>query len=82
MTNSFPDIEDVEAKDKPIENERPNVVLHCEKHGEIREEYVFRVNMPDHGYDRKMYCLVCAIDYLSMIASEVQIVPVEETNNE
>lgn len=75
MAEPFPNIEEVKTTDN---NERPNVRLVCEKHGDLHDEYVFRVNMPDHGYDRKMYCLVCAIDYLSMIASEVEVVPLDE----
>jgi hypothetical protein len=58
-------------------NNPPKVI--CPKHGEVRDEYVFRVNMPEHGYEKKSYCLVCAIDYLSMIASEVEYQLPEET---
>lgn len=80
--DSFPNIEDVDFKEVQSEpttiKEKPPFKLICEKHGEIPDDYVFRVNMPDFGYDRKTYCLVCAIEYLSMIASEVTYVPNEE----
>lgn len=55
----------------------PKVI--CEKHGEINDAYAFRVNMPEFGFEQKTYCLVCAVEYLSMIANEVAIVPQEET---
>jgi hypothetical protein len=44
----------------------------CPKHGEVRDDYVFRVNMPEFGYDKLSYCLVCAVEYLSMIAQEIK----------
>lgn len=50
----------------------------CPKHGEVRDEYVFRVNMPEFGYEKLSYCLVCAVEYLSMIAQEIQYVPQDE----
>lgn len=77
---SFPNIEDVDFKEVPAEVsiQKLPFKLICEKHGEIPDDYVFRVNMPDFGFDRKTYCLVCAIEYLSMIASEVTYVPNEE----
>lgn len=76
MSEQFPKIEDVEYKE--VISNKPPFKLICEKHGEIPDDYVFRVNMPDFGYDRKTYCLVCAIEYLSMIASEITYVPNEE----
>jgi hypothetical protein len=60
-----------------VEIKNPPKVV-CPKHGEIRDDYVFRVNMPEHGYENLSYCLVCAIEYLSMIAQEVQYVPQNE----
>lgn len=77
MSENFPNIEDVDYKEVNTKNKPPFKLL-CEKHGEIPDDYVFRVNMPDFGFDRKTYCLVCAIEYLSMIASEVTYVPNEE----
>jgi hypothetical protein len=77
MPEQFPSIEDVDYKEV-LAIKPPPFKLICEKHGEIPDDYVFRVNMPDFGYDRKTYCLVCAIEYLSMIASEVTYVPNEE----
>jgi hypothetical protein len=84
MAEAFPKIDEEIVVETATTNllQKPNVKLVCEKHGEIPDEYVFRVHMPDHGYDRKTYCLVCAIDYLSMIAAEVEYVPLEESNNE
>lgn len=76
MSEEFPNIEDVEFK--TVDLKKPPFKLICEKHGEIPDDYVFRVNMPDFGYEKKTYCLVCAIEYLSMIASEVTYVPNEE----
>lgn len=76
MPEQFPNIEDVDYKEV-IANKAPFKLI-CEKHGEIPDDYVFRVNMPDFGYEKKTYCLVCAIEYLSMIASEVTYVPNEE----
>lgn len=76
MPEQFPNIEDVDYKE--VIGTKPPFKLICEKHGEIPDDYVFRVNMPDFGYDRKTYCLVCAIEYLSMIASEVTYAPNEE----
>jgi len=67
--NEFPSIEDVEIKTTSLNNLPPKVI--CEKHGELNDAYVFRVNMPEFGYEKKTYCLVCAIEYLSMIANEV-----------
>ncbi len=64
----FPSIEDVEIK--TAEPKKPPKVI-CEKHGEINDAYAFRVNMPEFGYDHKTYCLVCAVEYLSMITNEV-----------
>jgi hypothetical protein len=81
MPEQFPNIEDVDYKEVAPTAEvkqKPPFKLLCEKHGEIPDDYVFRVNMPDFGFDRKTYCLVCAIEYLSMIASEVTYVPNEE----
>lgn len=66
--NEFPSIEDVEIK--TTQPQKPPKVI-CEKHGEINDAYAFRVNMPEFGYDHKTYCLVCAVEYLSMIANEV-----------
>lgn len=66
--NDFPSIEDVEIKQQT--NELPPKLI-CEKHGEINDLYAFRVNMPEFGFDHKTYCLVCAVEYLSMIANEV-----------
>lgn len=66
--NDFPSIEDVEIK--PTQPKKPPKVF-CEKHGEINDAYAFRVNMPEFGFERKTYCLVCACEYLSMIANEV-----------
>lgn len=50
----------------------------CPKHGEVNDAYVYRVHMPDFGYDRVSYCLVCAIDYLAMISNEITYEPIEE----
>lgn len=61
---------------------KPPFKLICEKHGEIPDDYVFRVNMPDFGYEQKTYCLVCAIEYLSMIANEVTYVSNDEEKSE
>lgn len=44
----------------------------CPKHGEVRDEYVFRINMPEFGYEKMSFCLVCAVDYLSLIAQEIR----------
>lgn len=44
----------------------------CPKHGEVRDEYVFRVNMPEFGYNKMSFCLVCAVEYLSMISQEIE----------
>lgn len=49
----------------------PKYKCYCEKHGEINDAYVYRVNMPEYGYNKVSYCLVCAVDYLAMVASEV-----------
>ena len=76
MDEQFPSIEDVEIKHQPKVELPPKVI--CEKHGEINDAYAFRVNMPEFGYEKKTYCLVCAIEYLSMVANEVTIVPREE----
>lgn len=76
MDEQFPSIEDVEIKHQPPLMQPPKVI--CEKHGEINDAYAFRVNMPEFGYEQKTYCLVCAVEYLSMIANEVTIVPHEE----
>jgi hypothetical protein len=80
MPEQFPNIEDVDFKEVATAQvqQKPPFKLICDKHGEIPDDYVFRVNMPDFGFDRKTYCLVCAIEYLSMIASEVTYVPNEE----
>lgn len=66
--NEFPQIEDVEIKS--TKQQLPPKVI-CEKHGEINDAYAFRVNMPEFGYENKTYCLVCAVEYLGMIANEV-----------
>lgn len=58
-------------------NEKPPQLV-CPKHGEINDLYAFRVNMPDFGYENKHYCLVCAIEYLSMIANELEFKEREE----
>lgn len=76
MDEQFPSIDDVEIKHQPKVEQPPMVI--CEKHGEINDAYAFRVNMPEFGYEQKTYCLVCAVEYLSMIANEVSIVPREE----
>ena len=76
MDEQFPSIDDVEIKHHPKVEQPPMVI--CEKHGEINDAYAFRVNMPEFGYEQKTYCLVCAVEYLSMIANEVSIVPREE----
>jgi hypothetical protein len=78
MTQQFPDIQDVEFKDVKTENidNPPNVV--CDKHGEIGN-YVFRVHMPEFGFENEHYCLVCVAEYLQMITAEVKLVPNEET---
>lgn len=79
--SEFPEIEDAEFKE--VKQEKPpKFKVICEKHGEINDKYVFNVNMPEHGFERVSYCLVCAMEYLQMIASEVQIVPVEEENKQ
>jgi hypothetical protein len=57
-------------------NNPPKVV--CPKHGEVNSAYVFRVNMPEFGYEKKSYCLVCAVEYLSMVASEIEYQMPEE----
>jgi hypothetical protein len=68
--NDFPSSDDIENKTTQLNKLPPKVI--CEKHGEINDAYAFRVNMPEFGYDHKTYCLVCAVEYLSMIASEVK----------
>lgn len=64
----FPPIDEV-IKETPQPQTLPK--MFCEKHGELNDAYAFRVNMPEFGYENKTYCLVCAIEYLSMVASEV-----------
>jgi hypothetical protein len=64
----FPPIDEV-IKETPQLQTPPK--MFCEKHGELNDAYAFRVNMPEFGYENKTYCLVCAIEYLSMVASEV-----------
>jgi hypothetical protein len=76
MSEQFPNIEDVNYKE--VTTTAPPFKMMCSKHGELHPDYAFRVNMPDQGYDRKTYCLVCAIEYLSMIANEVEFVTNEE----
>jgi len=82
--SDFPEIEDVEFKEKPstveatIGEKKPPFKVICEKHGEINDAYIFNVNMPEHGFDKVSYCLVCAMEYLQMIATEVTFVPNEE----
>lgn len=79
--SEFPEIEDVDftEKSQPAETRtKPPFKVICEKHGEINDAYVFNVNMPEHGYEKVSYCLVCAMDYLSMIATEVTFVPNDE----
>lgn len=74
MPEQFPNIEDVDYKEVTTATTAPPFKMLCAKHGELHPDYAFRVNMPDQGYDRKTYCLVCAIEYLSMIANEVEFV--------
>ena len=81
VDKNFPDIEDVEFKEKVVTNERPFKIV-CEKHGEINDADVFNVNMPEHGFDKRSYCLVCAMEYLQMISNEVMFVKNEETKDE
>jgi hypothetical protein len=64
----FPPIDEA-IKETPQLKTPPK--MFCEKHGELHDAYAFRVNMPEFGYEHKTYCLVCAIEYLSMVASEV-----------
>jgi hypothetical protein len=60
-----------------IQLEKPPKCV-CPKHGEVRDDYVFRVNMPEFGYEKLSYCLVCAVEYLAMIAQEIQYVKQDE----
>lgn len=76
MSEEFPDIEDVAFKE--TQPQKPPFKIICEKHGEINDAYIFNVNMPDHGFNKVSYCLVCAMEYLQMIANEVTFVPNEE----
>ena len=46
----------------------------CPKHGDVGN-YVYRVHMPEFGQEHMHYCLVCAVEYLSMIAQEVKLEP-------
>lgn len=58
-----------------------NLKCVCPKHGDVGN-YVYRVHMPEFGQERMTYCLVCAVEYLSMIAQEIKYVPVEESKGE
>jgi hypothetical protein len=54
----------------------------CPKHGDIRDDYVFRVNMPEFGYEKMSFCLVCAVEYLAMISQEIQYVAQDDDEEE
>lgn len=49
----------------------------CPKHGEVGD-YVYRVHMPEFGMEHMTFCLVCAAEYMSMVAQEVQYVKQDE----
>lgn len=80
--NEFPEIDenDIKKASEKVKTNQTPPKLFCEKHGEINDLYAFRVNMPEHGYENKTYCLVCAVEYLSMIASEVEFRERNEEN--
>jgi hypothetical protein len=53
----------------------PKVI--CEKHGDVGA-YHFTLHAPEFGYDQAHYCLICAMDYINMIAQPVKAVYPED----
>jgi hypothetical protein len=45
----------------------------CEKHGDVGPHH-FTLHAPEFGYDQAHYCLICAMDYINMIAQPVKAV--------
>ena len=67
--------------EETTELKQPNLRCVCPKHGDVGN-YVYRVHMPEFGQERMTYCLVCAVEYLSMIAQEIKYETIEEGETE
>jgi hypothetical protein len=53
----------------------PKVI--CEKHGDVGPHH-FTLHAPEFGFDQAHYCLICAMDYINMIAQPVKAVYPED----